>query len=382
MKLKDYNNILEKYVEKYGKKFKDFKDEYKSKLDVLTIDEVRNCFFQYKIEVKNFLCELIDEFDEIKKYKFTVLLNGSFSRNTNTLFSDVDINYFYDNKFFDEMIQYEYKMNYIIKEVMNFRGMDRIHSMVVYLPLISSKKYDFFSSNKYPLVFEDGILYYSCRENAEQLMFEMYNSTRNIDDVVEYLNEHDNPDNLYEWSNCFELVYDNGLYDEFLKNRKVCKSSKNILNYISKCIDLFNNENHYFGENTTVALVADLKKYYKGYVINNVYFMFAIIFRLHKNLKAINLNEFIDAKIFDNDFCDLFYTYINCVQKLQVLLDQNDMDLSSHSSMTVDFERLNSLYYELSGKNNIISEFNIFKRKLYEKCINYLEGMKEDLYDE
>lgn len=185
--------------------------------------------------------------------------------------SDIDINYFYDNRYFFEMIQYEYKINYVIKEVMNFRGMDKIHSMVVYLPLVSSNVYEYFSNNKYPLDFDDGTIYFSCRENAEKLMYEMYNSTRSIDDVISYLNSNDNVDNLNEWANCFELVYDNGLYDTFLKNRKVCKDPKNILKYILKCQNSISNDNYYFDENATDAKVCDLKYYYKSSVINSVY---------------------------------------------------------------------------------------------------------------
>lgn len=379
MKLSQYNNILNKYVDKYGKKFKELKDNYCHNVKTITVCDAKYYFNQYKIEVKNFLRELIDEFDEIKKYKFVVFLNGSFSRGTNTLFSDIDINYFYDNKYFDEMIQYEYKINYIIKEVMNFRGMDRIHSMVVYLPLISSNEYEYFSNNRYPLFFEDGIIYYSCRENAEKLMFEMFNSTRNIDDVICYLNKNDDVDNLNEWTNCFELVYDNGLYNEFLKTRKVCKCSKNILDYILKCEESFSNDKHYFDEDIQEVYVSDLKYYYKSSVIYNVYFMFAIAFRLNKNLKMINFDDFINSNIFDDNFCNAFYSYINCIQKLQLLLDFDNMDLSSHSSKIINIRELNVSYFELTGNSNIISELNELKKELYAVCIDYLHDRKGEL---
>lgn len=379
MKLSQYNSILNKYIDKYGKKFRKLKNDYYNNIKSISVCDAKYYFNQYKIEVKNFLRELINEFDEIKKYKFVVFLNGSFSRSTNTLFSDIDLNYFYDNKYFDEMIQYEYKINYIIKEVMNFRGMDRIHSMVVYLPLVSANEYEYFSDNKYPIIFEDGVIYYSCRENSEKLMYEMYNSTRSVYDVTHYLNENDNSNNLNEWANCFELVYDNGLYNEFLKTRKVCKCSENILDYILKCEESFNNDKYYFDEDVNEVRVSDLKYYYKSSVINNVYFMLAIAFRLNKNLKMINLSEFIDNKVFSNKLSDKFYSYINCIQKLQLMLDSYDIDLSSHSSKIVNIKMLNESYFELTGNYNIIFELNSLKKDLYSMCISYLNDRKGEL---
>ena len=85
MILEEYNAIVLKYVSKYGKKFQDYKEYYEKNINNIDVVQVRNLVHDYKIDVKNFLFELIDEFDEIKKYKFVVFLNGSFSRNTNTI---------------------------------------------------------------------------------------------------------------------------------------------------------------------------------------------------------------------------------------------------------------------------------------------------------
>ena len=270
------------------------------------------------------------------------------------------------------MIQYEYKINYVIKNVMRFRGMDRIHSMVVYLPLVSENIYEFFSSNKYPLNFLDGTIYFSCRENATQLMYEMYNSTRSVFDVVNYLNSNDSISNLNEWTNCFELVYDNGLYDYFVKNRKVCKNSKSILKHIIKCIDSINNDRFYFNEDMIDVKVCDLKYYYKSIVMDNVYKMFAIFFRLDNSLKMINIFEFMDKKIFDDDFFDKFFGYIDCIQKLQFLLDYIDLDLSSHSERVINMNELNNQYFEFTGNKSIIADLNLLKKELYALCISYL----------
>ena len=105
-----------------------------------------------------------------------------------------------------KVIDIEDKVNYILQNVLQFRGKDRIHSMVVYLPLVSNKKLDYMWKNKYPVRFIDGNIYNSCRSNAEKLMYETYNSTRSLYDVINYFNENDTISKLNEWAYCFKFV--------------------------------------------------------------------------------------------------------------------------------------------------------------------------------
>lgn len=184
--------------------------------------------YDYRKIIKELIKDVISEFDEFKKIKCCVMINGSLARGSNTLYSDIDINYFYSNEKYEKMINIEERVNYILQTILKYRGKDRIHSMVVYLPLISNINYEFIKKNKYPIYFDDGIIYNKCRKNAEELMFETYNSTRDINDLIKYLNINDNSKNINEWTNSLELVYDNGLYKKYVKNRKIFRGKKKI----------------------------------------------------------------------------------------------------------------------------------------------------------
>lgn len=86
----------------------------------------------------------------------------------------------------------------------------------------------------------------------------------------------------------------------------------------------------------------------------------------------INIHEFMEKNIFDDNFYDVFYRYIDCVQKLQLLLDYNGLDLSSHSTKIVSISDLNDIYFKLTGSENIIVNLNLLKRELYDICNVYL----------
>lgn len=369
MKVSNYNKILSKYIVKYQPQLKKIKDFYTANIDNFNSEDLKNVYVNYRTIIKKFITELIDEFKELRKYEFVVLMNGSFSRCTTTLFSDIDINYFYkDNSNISEKINYEFMINYVIEKVLGFRGMDRIHSMIVYLPLISNNSYSYFEENKYPIFFEDGILYFSCRDNSKKLMYELYNSTRNIYDVIEYLNNNDTENKLNEWTNCFELIYDNGLGSAFFRNRKICKSTLNIKYFIEKNLNEFKKDNYYIDVNNDIVMICDMKYYYKGIVLNNIYNMFAVFLRIDKNVIKMNINDFYNSKLFNSDFYDNFYIYLMYLDKLSIKLDKYNLDLSSHCLKEISIRKY--------GIVNLIKKINKLKKELNNICINIILNLE------
>ena len=337
-------------------------------------DVFKKIMFEHRMIVKSLILDMINEFNEFKNNKCCILLNGSLARATNTLYSDIDINYFYDNKIFKDMINVEESVNYILQTIMKYRGKDRIHSMVVYLPLVRNNQYEFLKTNKYPIYFEDGIIYNSCRENAEKLMYEMYNSTRNINDLIEYINKNDDDLNIKEWANCFELIYDNELYNEFISERVVYKGSKNMNCFINDVLQSINNDKNYIKINSNKVKVKDLKYFYKMLVLDNIYKFLSIYFRLNDEIKTINLERIEEENIdIPKEFYDCFYYYLNLIQKLQYLLDNINVDLSFHSEKVISLKNINIECKEKFNSNNIINDLNIAKDKLYKICAEILK---------
>lgn len=334
----------------------------------------KNIMLNYRQIIKELILNVINEFKEFKKIKCCIMINGSLARGTNTLYSDIDLNYFYENENFDEMINIEECVNYILQTIMRYRGKDRIHSMVVYLPLIKNNDYKSIKNNKYPIYFDDGVIYNKCRENAEKLMYETYNSTRDINDLSNYLNSNDNNDNINEWANCFELIYDNNLYKDFVKKRKIYKGKDNIKKFITAALNSIKNDNNYIERGKKQIKIKDLKYFYKMLALDNAYKLLSIYFRLNSEFKTINIQEFEMKNIgLPQKFYDVFYKYLNLLQKLRYLLDREHMDLSFHSTKIISIKKLNNRYKSTFNRDNILDDLNKSKYELYEVCKNILE---------
>ena len=374
MKLLHYQELIKKYDKIYGPKLKKNKKDYIECMVNYDKQLFKKNMYEHRQIVKNLILDVINEFKEFKENKCCIILNGSLARATNTLYSDIDINYFYDNEIFEDMINIEERVNYILQTIMKYRGKDRIHSMVVYLPLIRNNQYEAFSINQYPIYFEDGIIYNKCRENAEKLMYETYNSTRNINDLIKYINKNDNELNINEWTNCFELIYDNQLYKEFTNKRKVYKGNKNMSYFISNVLKSINNDKNYIKTNSDKVKIKDLKYFYKMLVLYNVYNFLSIYFRLNNKIDIINLQKIEKENVgIPKEFYDSFYYYLNLIQKLQYLLDNSNIDLSFHSKNSISLQKVNSKYKEKFNSDNIINDLNNAKYELYKICTEALE---------
>lgn len=373
-----YSNILHMYYKKYNPKIKKIRYTYEKKCKKVSVKAFKKINQKYVYYIKKIVNELTNEFLASCNFEYLVSLNGSLARETNTIYSDVDINYLIkDLTHQKEIIEIEDKINYILKKILDFRGKDKIHSMVVYLPLINNNKYEFITDNKYPIYFNNGIIYDNCRKNAEQLMYELYNSTRRIDDVIAYLNTNDNKNSLNEWTYCWTIVTSKNLEEYYMNNREEFRTTENMNFFIKQIIKDINNDNNYLLSSLKYVKNCDLKKIYKCRVLNNVYYYLAIVYRLDHNLSKYNLSDFRkNCKMIDKKFYKIFYEYLMIIQNLQLILDKQNIDLSSHSQKKLNIENLNKNYYNIFNKKNIIKDLNNKKKELYDYLLISLRKME------
>lgn len=166
---------------------------------------------------------------------------------------------------------------------------------------------------------------------------------------------------------------DNGLYEEFIKNRKVCKDTDNLSNLIHNIMESINRDNYFIDDKTAQIKIKELKNTYKMQVLHNVYELLALYFRLNKKFKNINIFNYEKENIgIKKEFYETFYKYMNLIQKLQFILDDNDMDFSFHSTKVVTNKFLNQEYKKTFNYNNIIFDLNNEKKKLYKICKDIL----------
>ncbi len=380
MNIENYSDILNTYYKKYNPKIKKLRINYEKKCKRISVELFRRINQKYIYYIKKIVNELVKEFMTDCNFEYLISLNGSLARETNTIYSDIDINYLVkDMSYHKKMIELEDKINYILKTILNFRGKDKIHSMVVYLPLINNEEHEFINNNKYPIYFNNGIIYDNCRENAEQLMYELYNSTRKIDDVILYLNDNDNKKRLNEWAYCWNIITSGNLSEYYSKNRREFRTDENINFFIKQIINDILDDNMYFLNSLKYIKNCDLKKAYKSKVLNNVYGYLAIIYRLDHNLSKYSLSNFKkNCKMINNKFYKLFYEYLMTIQNLQLILDKQNIDLSSHSQQKLNIEKLNERYYNIFSRENIVKDLNDKKQKLYDYLLISLRKMEEE----
>ena len=132
MKIFDYEKIKLKYIQKYQNRIINLRNEYVNIYKKITIKDFIDINMRYRNYIIRMIQELANEFKKIYKVDFCITLSGSLGRNSNTLFSDVDINYLTCSCDYKNIIDIEDKINFIIQEVLKFRGKDKIHSLVVY----------------------------------------------------------------------------------------------------------------------------------------------------------------------------------------------------------------------------------------------------------
>lgn len=379
MNLEEFNNIVKCYKSSYGMQIKDLKKKYElniSKLSIVDFKEFTSCY-------RNIIIKMIIELSKIffKDYKYNVIiaLTGSMARCTNTLYSDIDVNFLTDANDFKEIIDIEDKINYVLQNVVEFRGRDRIHTMVVYLPLVSNIEYDFILKNKYPIKLEDSTIYFQCRRNAEKLMFGNYNSTRNIYDVIKYFNENDTCWQLNEWSNCFKVILNNRVDYVYEKHRTIYRDCGNIVFHIDNCIKAMKNDYNIIVNNSEIENFK-LKQIYKSKVLFNIYNMLAIYYRYDNTLKCFDICELeYNSKLLSKDFFEKFYQYLISIQNLQLVLDKINLDLTSHSDEIINLKMINCYYKKISKRESIINELNKNKKELYDISIKHLEKLRSEL---
>lgn len=373
MNLEKYNMIKDKFISSYRDKILGLREYYEFKIYDISIEE----FDMLNRKYRNYIIEMINElgciFKDAYNTDFCIALSGSLARNTNNLFSDIDINYLTILNNFETIIDIEDKINYILQEVLKFRGKDKLHSMVVYLPLIDNKKINAIENNEYILNFVDGKIKVKCRENAEQLMYQAYNSTRNIYDVVKYFNKHDNEFNINEWAYCFKFIFNKEYQKIYREHRNEYRKSNNINIFIDNLLNDIRRDDTYLDENTIHIENAYLKHIYKTTVLFNFYKLLAIFYRIDKNVSSFNIDYFFKESIMlDKHLFNLFNEYLKIIQDLQLILDKKDIDLSSHSNIIFNINNINEIYKVLTDRENILSDLNIKKKKLYDECIMIL----------
>lgn len=342
---------------------------------------------------KKILFEVVNNciifFENLTNNKIFIYLTGSYSRNSQRIFSDIDLNFMYENNLIDTNIVYEDLIAFIITNVFDINFRDRVHGMG-YLDLINNtplKQTKYFAS-----VFSSGdIVINTCRDICYDIMYENINMPRAKKNITEYISKNNKINEIKEYIYNHEVIFNNYYDDPILKTLnkndfKIIYDSS--FNYNTKllinCL-IKNVEQQKENIKDDLKFIKDFKKIYKTSPSNLIYSMFFLIRRLEmkKNNKIdVELIKIMFEKLelfgFNSDFIKKikfdYYDYIFKLNKIEYIFKSLNVSLSSHTDKTM---MLIENGYKNKYSESIYEAIRISLNELYDDILKILNHLKE-----
>ena len=383
-----YNQLCIKYKPVVNK----LNNDMLNLIETTNVDDFSiNKYINLNIKRKKILCDVIYEcisfFDIITDNKVVVYLNGSYSRCNHRLYSDIDINYSYENKLFSKMLIVEELIAYILTNIFNITYRDRVHPMG-YIPLIRNYKIN--NSNKYMIKFDSGdILINECRISCFDIMYRNLNFDRDINSVIKYLSSNNNINSLNEFCYSYEILYpksDDKILESIHKDDMNIITNKAFPYYVKLYIKEIKKDisNQIKSLKCNYKYIKEFKKYYKTIPSTIISEIFMLIRRYDMYIEQ-NIDKSlikVDFNIFKNFISiDLlkkskkaYYNYIFEINKIEHAFYISKVSLSSHTNKNMlkvsnnymklysddisanVFVKLKELYYNLLDILNTIGK--------------------------
>lgn len=366
----EFNDMVNILFEKYDVKYKKLHENYKlvlKKCDKKRYISLMN--HKRKLDIR-YIKKIIKMFKPVIKDSDNIIFwHGSYSKCLNRWNSDIDINLlFKDNKKDYKMV--EELICCAIYKILKFPGRDKIHTMMLYLPEISDKKYNI-KSNKYSIKFKDGNVYkYNCRNNYETIYPKILNTSRVIKDFFNYLiNGGYDKEYLYSYEGVFKK--------DKKRINKILKIKDNML--IFNEYQFYENIKKYeksieFDDLNNVNTVSDiniiLKMTNMNYIYNMLLFLKEFIVLKRGKCFNLNINRVIKNKTLKkyiskdelNNLYNFIYKYMFFLDRVENIFIELKINFSSREKSNIDlkeFEKAYKNYYNCDFKKDYLV-FNDF----------------------
>lgn len=371
-------------ITKYGDALREIKKEYVNCSKGLFENRLLNNMYDNEKIVISLVKDIIFYYDELKLCNI-IFLNGSFSRCTPTYSSDVDINLIYENDHRDKIFPIELKVNYIISNVMGFRGCDRVHTMMVYTKRINNYKEEIIKNRL--IVYKNQTIQYYCRDNYSKLLNDTFNTSRNINCLSRYLRDTIyNRGIFYEWLFNFQIIYDNDnvfmtqIDDDYNAILKLKNFNTKIENELDDLILTINQNMLKKSEYIYISggiSISKMKRKYKTNILDQLY-KIILIFNYINCDKYMNFYSLVTSKKGASNLKKSMLLALNLISRLQIVLDNLGYDLSSHSDKIIDEKLFYREYYKIY-KNNYIYDLNCIESKTYKVMIKLINQLKKEI---
>jgi len=369
--------IINEINNKYGDKINDINISFIKSSKNFDLHFLQKNIEKYRMILKKIIVEVTEKYEELKYADF-IMFNGSFARHSNIFNSDLDLNIMYEDKFRSILLPVELSINYILSKILKFKGCDRVHSIMVYTPLISNNFPKLIDNIK--LTYEFGENSYYCRENYEKLLFETCNSSRDYKVLLNYISSYKNK-SLEEWETNYELIIDYGKYSDFekqiinLRNEKIKNISGNIL--VNNIEDVLKKIYDFkYLNNIEKIYIKDLKDTIKTKPLEIIYKFLTLI--TAKEKRFIKLEQLYNDNTIPTNLISDIYFYLWILLRIQILFENIGYDLSSHSSDEINIKKLKKNYKNFYN-SDIIEDINTSLNRLFNQLKQYLIRYRREL---
>src|SRR5574344_488062 len=363
----EYQKIIKELSEWYQQEYSLIKDSYnnllKNKNYINSFNIINN---HNKLMIE--LLKKIILYLKLDKKDIGIYLSNSFARETNLLDSDVDINFIYNDK---ELYIYEELFASILYQVLG-KYRDFVHDSISHR-FVNNKDN---SEVEYELLFNNKKITEKITNGNEAMMYNLFNTKKDINSFYHYYTEILNNKNINEWiffQKPLTEKYTLNLLDyiresskkSFIYNRKdkivnTIKDIKNELEILSKL---------------KIDDISIFKKYYKNHAFKYIYETLVELNQYNNNFNFISVQERL-VSLNDIEFKNMIEKYFGLIMIFNLLCDKYGVEFRTRYSTKIEDGFIDYLNKEFG--NNLIDEINKQVKNIYNELINKLNNLELD----
>lgn len=363
----DYSTIMKKNMKikrNYLKEKGDLTNDYQKLLLQFDCSKYQRLLLRKKkLDIK-YILKIIAIFKPILKSNVFIFLHGSYSRNLNRWYSDIDLNILYKNTLKSKYLVVEEFIQALIYQMLDFKGRDRIHNIMLYYPLCETNAY-MIRGNKHKIICQSNVFRFCCRKNYNHIYPLILNSSRDPIDLHNWiLQSEDNDENQYSFQGL------NFKGKVFVHNLTRQKSSQHTINSLNKLIDQTLKDISKVPNLEQFMFVSDLNKIIKitnFHIINN--FLLCLkeyIFLKKGDCYRLDFYKIIHHKIIQQKFkkkelLELEYLltkYRFVIDRIEHLFMILNINFSSREKEKIDMQIINR-YYKDKYQNTFTDDYQI-----------------------
>lgn len=366
----EYLNIIDRLRKWYLPEYENINKLYKELLVNKDYSKTFIIINKHNDIIINLLNKLIDELN-LKDKDIGIYLSNSFARQTNLLDSDIDINFIYNNP---KLQIYEELFESILYQVLG-KYRDFIHDSISHR-LVDNKDD---SEVQYILNFDDKIIIENITCGNEKIMYNLFNTKKDINSFFKYYTQTINSSSTNEW-----IYFQKGLTDKY---------TKLLFDYIIESVKYVSKYRNFHKANNTqkdiirelevlsnlkVDDIAVFKKYYKNHAFKYIFECLVLLNQDKNNYDIMSVKERLDYEN-DLEFTTRIEEYFGLIMIFNLLCDEYGLEFRTRHSNNINSDFVK--YLNDSFGENIIELVHNKLLNIYDLLFNKLNSIKQQELD-